>query len=107
LVKIRNFIYDRLSIIPSPSVFLIKASTGCLDNCIYFSVRKSRGTLHSKSIEQVVSEFRNGLKQGYRYFGLLGTDVGAYGRDIGHNLVDLLTELTKEKGDYKIGLRNV
>lgn len=105
--EIRTFIYNRLSIIPNSSVFLIKVSTGCLDNCTYCSVRKSRGLLRSKSIEQVVNEFRNGLKQGYRYFGLLGTDVGAYGRDIGHNLVDLLVELTKEKGEYKIGLRNV
>lgn len=107
ILKIRTFIYNRLSIIPSPSVFLIKVSTGCLDNCSYCTVHKSRGLLRSKSIEQVVNEFRDGLSKGYRYFGLLGTDVGAYGKDIGHNLVDLLTELTKEKGNYKIGLRNI
>jgi MiaB/RimO family radical SAM methylthiotransferase len=107
VLKIRRFVYNRLSIIPSSSVFLIKVSTGCLDNCSYCSVHKSRGLLRSKSIEQIVNEFRVGLSKGYRYFGLLGTDVGAYGKDSGHNLVELLTELTKEKGDYKIGLRNL
>ena len=47
------------------------------------------------------------MDKSFRYFGLLSTDLGAYGRDLGHNLVDLLVELTKEKGDYKIGLRNI
>jgi MiaB/RimO family radical SAM methylthiotransferase len=105
--KITSYISNKLSIVQSPSIFQIKVSTGCLDNCSFCSVHKSRGLLRSKSIEQVVNEFRDGLSKGYRYFGLLGTDVGAYGKDIGHNLVDLLTELTKEKGKYKIGLRNI
>jgi tRNA A37 methylthiotransferase MiaB len=47
------------------------------------------------------------LGKGFRYFGLLATDLGAYGRDLGCSLVDLLVELAKEKGDYRIGLRNV
>ena len=97
----------KFSIAGSKSVFEIKTSTGCLGNCSFCNVRRSRGLVHSKSIEEIITEFRNGLDKGFRYFGLLATDLGAYGRDIGHNLVDLLVELTKEKGDYKIGLRNI
>jgi tRNA A37 methylthiotransferase MiaB len=63
--------------------------------------------LKSKSIETILVEFRHGLNKGFRYFGLLGTDVGAYGRDLRYTLVDLLAEMTKERGNYKIGLRNV
>jgi len=37
----------------------------------------------------------------------LATDLGAYGRDQGHTLVDLLKEMTKENGDYQIALRNI
>ena len=53
------------------------------------------------------ARFRDGLDKGFRYFGLLATDLDAYGRDLEYNLVDLLVEMTKEKGDYNIGLRSV
>ena len=95
------------SISPNKSIFQIKVSTGCLGNCSYCSTRISRGTLKSKSIETILVEFRHGLNKGFRYFGLLGTEVGAYGRDLGYTLVDLLAEMTKERGNYKIGIRNV
>ena len=38
---------------------------------------------------------------------LLGTDLGWQGRDKGYTLVDLLQQMIEEKGDYRIGLRNV
>lgn len=107
IAKLDAFFSNKFSIAKSESIFEIKASTGCLGNCSFCNVRRSRGLVHSKSIEEIITEFRNGLDKGFRYFGLLATDLGAYGRDLGHNLVDLLVELTKEKGDYKIGLRNI
>jgi len=107
LNKFYNFTEKRFSITQSESIFHIKVSTGCLGNCSFCAIRKSRGVVHSKSIDCVLSEFRDGLNKGFRYFGLLATDLGAYGRDLGCNLVDLLAEMIKEKGDYKIGLRNV
>jgi len=110
-VKLQIPTLDTLSLAQSTSqsqsIFHIKVSTGCLGNCGYCATRMSRGTLKSKSIETVLAEFRHGLNKGYRYFGLLGTDVGAYGRDLGYTLVDLLAEMRKERGNYKIGLRNV
>lgn len=107
LGKLYNFASRRFSIAQNESIFHIKVSTGCLGNCSFCAVRKSRGLVRSKSIDCILSEFRDGLRKGFRYFSLLATDLGDYGRDLGYNLVDLLVELTKEKGDYKIGLRNV
>ena len=89
------------------SVFHIKVATGCLGACSYCGIRKSRGTVRSKSITKVMCEFKEGLQKGFKYFFLIGTDLGAYGRDLGYTLVDLLKEMIKEKGDFKIGLRNV
>jgi MiaB/RimO family radical SAM methylthiotransferase len=89
------------------SIFYIKVSTGCLGNCTYCAIRNSRGVIKSKSIEAIVKEFRSGLSKGYKEISLLGTDLGGQGRDKGYNLCDLLNELIKEKGDYKIGIRNV
>lgn len=111
-LKIPSFLLDYLqnqfSIArPSPSIFHIKIASGCLGNCTFCAIRKARGVLRSKNINKILEEFRDGLSRGFKYFSLLATDLGAYGRDQGHTLVDLLYEMTKEIGDYQIALRNV
>ncbi|MBN1348716.1 radical SAM protein [candidate division KSB1 bacterium] len=93
--------------IMTPNTYYIKISTGCLNACSYCGVRLSRGKLRSKSAEQIISEFEAGLKQGYQEFALIGTDLGAYGRDRGTRLTALLRELIKYDGQYKIKLRNI
>lgn len=107
LRKLQTVISQRLCISPSPAVFSIKASTGCLGSCSFCAVRKSRGVLRSKGIDSVLSEFKRGLEAGFQCFALLATDLGAYGRDLGCNLAQLLAEMTKTHGNYRIGLRNV
>lgn len=90
-----------------PNSFCIKVSTGCPNKCAFCAVKISRGKLRSKPIDRVIEEFEEGLARGYKEFALLGTDVGAYGRDHGNTLVDLLRELIKIEGDYTIRLRNI
>jgi len=90
-----------------PGSFCIKVSTGCLNACSYCAVRISRGRLRSKPIDRVMEEFEQGLAMGYTEFALLGTDVGAYGRDQGVTLTDLLREMVENPGDYTIRLRNI
>ncbi len=90
-----------------PNSFCIKVSTGCPNKCAFCAVKISRGKLRSKPIDKVVEEFEEGLVSGYKEFALLGTDVGAYGRDHGITLVDLLRELINIEGNYTIRLRNV
>ena len=65
------------------------------------------GLTKSKNIENVILEFQHGLKQGFKKFSLMGTDLGSYGMDSNHDLADLLNELILQEGDYKISLRNV
>ena len=55
----------------------------------------------------MVRVFEQGLKKGYKDFALIGTEVGAYGKDLGTDLVALLKELINKKGEYKVKLRNV
>ena len=90
-----------------PSFFYIKIATGCLSNCAYCGVRKSRGIVKSRPVETVVEEFREGLRKGFNNFSLMGTDLGAYGKDLDCTLVDLLKEILEIEGDFKIGLRNI
>jgi threonylcarbamoyladenosine tRNA methylthiotransferase CDKAL1 len=89
-----------------PDTFYIKASSGCLGSCSYCVIRKSRGSVKSKSFDEVLEEFKQGLLEGYKKFSLIGTDLGCYGFDNKSNLAELLNELIKVPGDYKINIRN-
>ena len=66
--------------------FLIKVSSGCLNACSFCETYFAKGKVKSKSIDNVVSEFQEGLSKGYSEFGLIGTDLGSFGRDLGTNL---------------------
>ena len=87
------------------NMFYLKVSIGCLNNCSYCAIKHAKGRVKSKPIDKIISEFRCGLKQGYKEFVLSADDVGSYGRDIGTNLIRLLEEILKEEGDYKIHIR--
>jgi tRNA A37 methylthiotransferase MiaB len=104
-----EYIDSRFNLVRSkdPSIFYIKISTGCRSNCTYCAIRKSRGLTKSKPIENVLSEFREGLQKGFSNFSLMGTDLGSYGVDLNHNLVELLETLTTQLGEFRISLRNI
>lgn len=107
LRRLQDFSQKFFSIAQNKEIFHIKVSTGCLGSCSFCAIRKSRGSVRSKNIDEIIFEFRNGLEKGFRYFSLLATDLGAYGRDVGLTLVDLLEALLELPGNYKIGLRNI
>jgi tRNA A37 methylthiotransferase MiaB len=89
--------------------FFIRTAVGCMGRCTYCSERCVYGRIKSRPIEKILSEFKWGLQQGYNRFSLIATDLGAYGRDIGYTLPDLLTkmiEINNEK-NYKIILNQV
>jgi MiaB/RimO family radical SAM methylthiotransferase len=112
-IKFVHVLYPRLtssnylSRSSDSSNFYIKIASGCLGNCSYCAVKKSRGNVKSKPTDEVMDEFKAGLSLGFKKFSLLGTDLGPYGKDLGYNLADLLTKMVNEKGDFKIGLRNI
>lgn len=89
------------------SVFCIKVSTGCLGACAFCAIRLSRGRVQSKPIPQVMREFEDGLAKGYKEFALIGTDLGAYGRDIGATLADLVRTIEEREGSYTVKIRNI
>jgi len=106
LVKYRRCI-DREVTFPASRTFCIRISTGCCGACSYCSIRLSRGRVTSKPIDMVVEELRRGLKEGYKDFALLGTDIGDYGKDLGLDLADLLESLVAISDSFKLRLRNV
>ena len=99
--------YSHLLSFADSDAFFMKVSTGCLSSCSYCGVRYSRGRLRSKPVYRITEEFKEGLKKNFRKFTLIGTDLGAYGRDQGTNLVYLLKALFENEGDYKLRLPNI
>lgn len=85
--------------------YFIKISQGCTGNCSYCGIKKAVGSLKSKSIDICVDEFKKGLRKRHKIFIITGDDVGAYGLDIKSSLPELLNEITKITGDYKIIIR--
>ena len=105
-IPYREFLARTINVY-NPRTFCIKISTGCLGSCSYCAVRFSRGRIVSKSIDQIINEFEDGLSKGFKEFALIGTDTGSYGRDQDTNLDDLLREMIRRKGEYEIKIRNI
>ena len=85
----------KITDIISPPVipYYLFACRGCLGKCSYCAIRKSIGSVRSKSIAAVVTEFQSGIKDGYRDFTILGDDPGCYGVDRESSLPELLQAL--------------
>ena len=91
------------------STFYIHIGMGCVGNCTFCSDRCALGRITSKPIDQIVSEFKQGLRLGYRRFYLVSTDLGGQGLDLGYTLPDLLSEMIKaaHKRKCSIMLNNI
>ena len=91
--------YDR------DDLFTIRLARGCLGNCSYCAIKFAAGSLESKPIREIISEFKKGLSQGHQTFTLVAGDTGCYGVDIGTSVVELLADIFKIDGAYKLVLK--
>ena len=92
---------------PGTDRCFIKVASGCNRFCTFCAVRISRGSLKSRQIEWVIDRFKRGIDAGYRDFSLIGTNVSAYGQDIGISLPVLLRKILEFKEPYTLNLRNL
>ncbi|MFH1211085.1 MAG: tRNA (N(6)-L-threonylcarbamoyladenosine(37)-C(2))-methylthiotransferase [archaeon] len=84
---------------------IVPISEGCLGKpCTYCSVKLARGELHSYRKEDITSEVEKGVKEGCNIIKLTAQDTGCWGKDINDTLPNLLREILKIKGEYKIRL---
>ncbi|MCK5058805.1 MAG: radical SAM protein [Candidatus Aminicenantes bacterium] len=90
----------------NPNTFCIKIASGCMYNCAYCAAKLSRGKIRSRSLKQIIKEFKKGLAEGCRDFALIGTEIGFYGWELNLNLIILLNKLIEFNGNYQIKLRN-
>jgi len=75
----------------------LKIAEGCRKRCSYCIIPAIKGSLRSKSIEQVMKEFENLLDRGVFEVILIAQDLGDFGKDRGQKgeLAALLREMMK------------
>lgn len=90
-------------------VEIIPLSTGCLGSCTYCKTRHARGKLGSYDPDAIVERARAAVEEGVMEIWLTSEDTGAYGRDIGTNLPNLLKSIVKILPDHamlRLGMTN-
>ena len=88
--------------------FYIQIHEGCSMGCTYCAIQKAIGPLrNSKPVDEVISEFREGLEKGYGHFRLIGDCAGSYGRDIGTNLGELLGRISEIGEPFTLELTDI
>ena len=104
LTKLYNLcnLGSETSCIATDKTFDIRIGDGCLGDCSYCAIKFASGILQSKPLEEIVTEFRTGLSQGYRLFRLVGEDAGAYGQDLGTDICALLLRLYGHEDKFKL-----
>jgi threonylcarbamoyladenosine tRNA methylthiotransferase CDKAL1 len=77
-------------------VEIIAISTGCLGQCTYCKTKHARGELGSYPIDAIISRVKSALSEGVKQIWLTSEDLGAYGIDLGTDIVQLLYGIIQE-----------
>lgn len=85
-------------------VEIIPIAQGCVGKCSYCQTKLARGNLKSYPVEDIVSAFCRSISNGAKEIWLTAQDTGAYGLDLGSNLIFLLKEILKINREFKLRL---
>ncbi len=87
----------------------VKVQTGCDNFCSFCVIPYVRGKPKSRPKEKIIEEIETFIKRGYKEVVLSGICLGKYGRDFTEkfNLVDLLEEILKIEGEFRIRLSSI
>jgi len=77
----------------NPLIEIIAINTGCLNQCTYCKTKHARGDLGSYPPDEIVARAVKAFQEGVVEIWLTSEDTGAYGRDIGVSLPELLWKL--------------
>ncbi len=84
------------------STAVVPIGEGCLGSCTFCATKFARGTLRSYDPDKIFGKVSKLVNSGYKEIQLTSEDTGAYGKDIGRNLPDLLSDLVGIEGNFRI-----
>ena len=78
----------------------VKLSEGCNQKCSFCAIPSFKGKLHSRTLESLLKEVKNLIKNGYKDFSFVSQDSSSFLRDIGikDGLEQLIREVDKIEG---------
>lgn len=82
--------------------YAITISQGCMGNCSFCVIPKAKGKTQSVPISLIVEKVRDLAKNEVKKIILASEDTGAYGKDIGCTIVDLLKKINEVEGNFGI-----
>ena len=85
----------------------IKIEDGCNQMCSYCKIPFYRGRARSRTSEEVLREIQMLVQQGYREMVLCGIQLGAFGRDTGESLSELLHRIDCLEGLGRFRLSSI
>ena len=91
--------YDlpRVTTTPFYTAYL-KIADGCNNFCTYCIIPKLRGKFRSRPVDSILAEARELAAKGAKELILVAQDTACYGKDTGHTLAELLSELSNIDG---------
>lgn len=107
IMKIRDFEEMTITQVSDRTRALIKIQDGCDRFCTYCIIPFTRGPVRSRQLDNIVSETRRLAENGYKEVVLTGIHVASYGKDIGSNLAEVITEIAKIEGIERIRTSSV
>ncbi len=85
----------------------LKIQDGCDYKCSFCTIPLARGLSRSMNPEDVVYQFKNLIREGYKEIILTGVNVGDYGKSYSANLYNLLLRLVDIYGDFRIRISSI
>lgn len=87
--------------------FPVKIQEGCNYCCSYCIVPSLRGPSRSAEKELILKLCQNAIRAGYKELILTGTHIGQYHSADNRGIIDLLDELCRLDGDFRIRLSSL
>lgn len=95
--KKRKFESPGIEFFPGRTRAFLKVQDGCNYACTFCIIPYARGRSRSLGIDDVIKRIRVLRQSGYKETVLTGIHLASYGRDIGSNLIELLSRIEDEK----------
>lgn len=90
-------------------VGIVTIANSCLGECSYCIVKHIKGGFYSYPTDRIIGEVKACLEDGCREIWITAQDTGAYGKDIGTDLVQLLKKIVEIDSQFmlRIGMMNI
>jgi threonylcarbamoyladenosine tRNA methylthiotransferase MtaB len=92
---------------PGRTRAFVKIQDGCENFCSYCIIPFVRGKCRSKEMDNVISEVTSLVSNGYKEVVLTGIHTGNYGVDLDTSFAELLSELVKIEGLYRLRISSI